>query len=120
MSASHRDSQGRPIVAVTGLGIVTSLGQGKEANWEALTAGRSGIHRIERFPLDPVDAELAIDLAFDEPRVEQHFELQRHRTERHVGHRVADGTRRQLLCPEQTQDLAAARRRESGQKRGIH
>ncbi|MGX1790130.1 beta-ketoacyl-ACP synthase [Bosea sp. NPDC055332] len=67
MSASHRDSQGRPIVAVTGLGIVTSLGQGKDANWEALTAGRSGIHRIERFPTDGLRTTIAatVDFLFD-------------------------------------------------------
>ena len=49
---THRDAKGRPLVAVTGLGIVTSLGQGKDANWQALTAGKSGIHRIERFPTE--------------------------------------------------------------------
>ncbi|MDZ5698266.1 beta-ketoacyl-ACP synthase [Chelativorans sp. M5D2P16] len=46
------DSFGRPLVAVTGMGVVTSLGQGKRDNWEALTGGRSGIHRITRFPSD--------------------------------------------------------------------
>ncbi|MFC6488720.1 beta-ketoacyl-ACP synthase [Nitratireductor sp. GCM10026969] len=34
------------------MGVVTSLGQGKRDNWEALTGGRSGIHRITRFPSD--------------------------------------------------------------------
>ncbi|WP_100959277.1 beta-ketoacyl-ACP synthase [Bosea sp. FBZP-16] len=69
MGANHRDSQGRPIVAVTGLGIVTSLGQGKDANWEALTAGRSGIHRIERFPTDGLRTTIAatVDFLFDDP-----------------------------------------------------
>ncbi|MEI5668803.1 beta-ketoacyl-ACP synthase [Bosea sp. CCNWLW174] len=67
MGANHRDSQGRPIVAVTGLGIVTSLGQGKDANWEALTAGRSGIHRIERFPTEGLRTTIAatVDFLFD-------------------------------------------------------
>ena len=36
-------------VAVTGLGVITSLGIGKDANWSALTAGRSGIHAITRY-----------------------------------------------------------------------
>jgi 3-oxoacyl-[acyl-carrier-protein] synthase II len=69
MSASHRDSRGRPIVAVTGLGIVTSLGQGKDANWQALTAGRSGIHRIERFPTEGLRTTIAatVDFLFDRP-----------------------------------------------------
>jgi 3-oxoacyl-[acyl-carrier-protein] synthase II len=50
MGAPHRDAKGRPLVAVTGMGVVTSLGQGKSDNWAALTAGRSGIHAITRFP----------------------------------------------------------------------
>ena len=33
-----RDHQGRPVVAVTGLGVVSSLGLGIEDNWTALTA----------------------------------------------------------------------------------
>ncbi|MHB2265522.1 beta-ketoacyl-ACP synthase [Aliihoeflea sp. PC F10.4] len=46
------DHLGRPIVAVTGIGVVTSLGQGVADNWAALTSGRSGIHPITRFPTD--------------------------------------------------------------------
>ena len=38
-----RDHAGRPIVVVTGMGIVTSLGAGKTDNWAKLTAGESGI-----------------------------------------------------------------------------
>ena len=45
------DHLGRPIVAVTGTGIITSLGQGQTENWRALTSGVSGIHRITRFPI---------------------------------------------------------------------
>jgi 3-oxoacyl-[acyl-carrier-protein] synthase II len=44
-----RDKAGRPIVAVTGMGIVTSLGTGKADNWAKMTAGESGIRRITRF-----------------------------------------------------------------------
>lgn len=69
MSATHRDARGRPVVAVTGLGIVTSLGQGKQANWEALSAGRSGIHAIERFPTEGLRTTIAgtVDTLFDGP-----------------------------------------------------
>lgn len=50
--APTTDHMGRPIVAVTGIGVVTSLGQGVEDNWSALTAGRSGIRPISRFPVE--------------------------------------------------------------------
>ena len=38
MSAT-RDKFGRPIVVVTGMGVVTSLGTGKTDNWAKLSAG---------------------------------------------------------------------------------
>ena len=69
MTNPHRDARGRPLVAVTGLGIVTSLGRGKATNWEALVAGRSGIHRIERFPTHGLRTTIAgtVDYLFDRP-----------------------------------------------------
>jgi 3-oxoacyl-[acyl-carrier-protein] synthase II len=54
-----RDHQGRPVVAVTGMGVVSSLGVGVEDNWAALTAGRSGIRRIGRFPTDGMRVTIA-------------------------------------------------------------
>lgn len=53
------DTFGRPIVAVTGIGVITSLGVGKKDNWEALTSGRSGIHTITRFPTDHLNTTIA-------------------------------------------------------------
>ena len=54
---STKDKAGRPIVVVTGMGVVTSLGAGKADNWAKLTAGKSGIRTITRFadrrPEDP-------------------------------------------------------------------
>jgi 3-oxoacyl-[acyl-carrier-protein] synthase II len=50
MAAATRDKLGRPIVAVTGIGVVTALGVGKYDNWAKLTGGVSGIKRISRFP----------------------------------------------------------------------
>ena len=50
MSKADLDALGRPLVAVTGYGLVTSLGTGATENWAALTAGRSGIRSIRRFP----------------------------------------------------------------------
>jgi 3-oxoacyl-[acyl-carrier-protein] synthase II len=54
-----RDKKGRPLVAVTGMGVVTSLGIGKLDNWAALSQGRSGIHPILRFPTDGLRTTIA-------------------------------------------------------------
>ena len=54
-----RDKFGRPIVVVTGMGIVTSLGAGKTDNWEKLVAGGSGIRTITRFPIDGLKTTMA-------------------------------------------------------------
>ncbi|RWM39425.1 beta-ketoacyl-ACP synthase, partial [Mesorhizobium sp.] len=57
--ANFRDHMGRPIVAVTGIGVVTSLGVGKADNWAALTSGKSGIHPITRFPVDHLNTRIS-------------------------------------------------------------
>jgi 3-oxoacyl-[acyl-carrier-protein] synthase II len=56
---SNHDSAGRPIVVVTGMGVVTSLGAGKADNWNHLTAGKSGIKTISRFPTDGLKTRFA-------------------------------------------------------------
>jgi 3-oxoacyl-[acyl-carrier-protein] synthase II len=68
MTAS-RDKFGRPIVVVTGMGIVTSLGAGKSDNWARLTAGESGIRTITRFPIDGLKTTMAgtVDFVDVEP-----------------------------------------------------
>jgi len=57
--AQVKDKLGRPIVVVTGLGVVTSLGAGKADNWAKLTAGESGIKTITRFPTDGLKTRIA-------------------------------------------------------------
>jgi 3-oxoacyl-[acyl-carrier-protein] synthase II len=54
-----RDSFGRPTVVVTGMGVITSLGQGQADNFRALTAGVSGIRRISRFPVGGLKTSIA-------------------------------------------------------------
>jgi 3-oxoacyl-[acyl-carrier-protein] synthase II len=44
---------------VTGVGLVSPLGIGNEANWEALCAGRSGIGEITRFDASQYSARIA-------------------------------------------------------------
>jgi 3-oxoacyl-[acyl-carrier-protein] synthase II len=67
--AASRDKFSRPIVVVTGMGIVTSLGAGKDDNWAKLTAGESGIRTITRFPIDGLKTTMAgtIDFVTVEP-----------------------------------------------------
>jgi 3-oxoacyl-[acyl-carrier-protein] synthase II len=54
-----RDRFGRPVVVVTGTGIMTSLGAGKADNWSKLVAGQSGIRTITRFPTDGLKTTMA-------------------------------------------------------------
>src|ERR1700740_1999471 len=54
-----RDKFGRPIVVVTGMGVVTSLASGKADNWKRLTAGESGIRTITRFPIEGLKTTMA-------------------------------------------------------------
>ncbi len=54
-----KDSFGRPLVAVTGIGTVTSLGFGTALNWAAIRGGQSGIRRITRFPTDHLRTTIA-------------------------------------------------------------
>ncbi|MGG5818941.1 beta-ketoacyl synthase N-terminal-like domain-containing protein [Falsiroseomonas sp. HW251] len=56
---STLDHAGHPVVAVTGIGIVSPLGVGIADNWAALLAGRSGITRIARFPTDHLRTTIA-------------------------------------------------------------
>jgi 3-oxoacyl-[acyl-carrier-protein] synthase II len=64
-----RDKSGRPIVVVTGMGIVTSLGAGKTENWAKLTAGKSGIRTLTRFPIEGLKTTMAgtVDFVNIEP-----------------------------------------------------
>ena len=59
MTTTTRDKFGRPIVVVTGMGVVTSLGAGKADNWAKLTAGESGIRTITRFPTNGLKTTIA-------------------------------------------------------------
>lgn len=53
------DHLGRPVVVITGMGVITSLGQGQADNWHALTTGVSGIRRISRFPIGGLRTTIA-------------------------------------------------------------
>ena len=65
MASADTDTFGRPLVVVTGMGIVTSLGRGQADNWSALTAGRSGIHEIKRFSTANLRTRIAGTVDFE-------------------------------------------------------
>ncbi|MBP7722333.1 MAG: beta-ketoacyl-ACP synthase II [Alphaproteobacteria bacterium] len=46
-------------VVVTGMGIVSPLGFGVAHNWAAITAGKSGIRKIESFDLTDISSHIA-------------------------------------------------------------
>ena len=54
-------------VAITGFGCVTPIGIGREAYWESLKSGRSGVRRIESF--DTSDATVKIAAEIPEARL---------------------------------------------------
>jgi 3-oxoacyl-[acyl-carrier-protein] synthase II len=56
---STRDKTGRPVVVITGMGVVTSLGAGKTENWAKLTAGQSGLRTIKRFSTEGLRTTVA-------------------------------------------------------------
>jgi 3-oxoacyl-[acyl-carrier-protein] synthase II len=62
--ARYLDQAGRPIVVVTGMGVVTSLGIGTADNWRKLIAGESGIHTITRFATEGLKTRIAGTIDF--------------------------------------------------------
>lgn len=46
-------------VVITGMGMVTPLGMGVDHNWSAITAGKSGIRKIEHFDVSDISSKIA-------------------------------------------------------------
>ena len=55
MPASNR-------VVITGLGVLSAIGNGKDAFWQALKAGRSGVKRVTKFDPSPYPTQFAAQL----------------------------------------------------------
>jgi 3-oxoacyl-[acyl-carrier-protein] synthase II len=62
--SAMKDKYGRPLVVITGSGLITSLGVGKTENWNLLIAGESGIHTINRFCTDGLKTKIAGTIDF--------------------------------------------------------
>jgi 3-oxoacyl-[acyl-carrier-protein] synthase II len=70
-------------VVITGMGLITALGNDLESNWAAMLEGRSGIRRIEAFDPSRVDSQIAGEVRdFDASNVLDRKELRR--TDRYI------------------------------------
>lgn len=59
---------GRQVV-ISGIGLLTALGEGPEANWKALVSGESGIRPIQAYDPSPLQTRLGGEIAdFDATR----------------------------------------------------
>ncbi|HDH99368.1 MAG TPA: beta-ketoacyl-[acyl-carrier-protein] synthase II, partial [Firmicutes bacterium] len=54
-------------VVITGLGVVSPVGIGKRAFWNAISSGRSGVGRITRFDSSPFPTRIAAEVKGFDP-----------------------------------------------------
>ena len=54
-------------VVITGIGLVSSLGIGTEATWQALLVGTSGVTRVTRFDITAYAAQIAAEVKGFDP-----------------------------------------------------
>ncbi|MFA6037959.1 MAG: beta-ketoacyl synthase N-terminal-like domain-containing protein [Legionellales bacterium] len=52
-------------LAITGMGVYTSLGRGLEENWQKLIQGCSGVREISRFPTQHLPTKIAATIAIN-------------------------------------------------------
>ena len=54
-------------VVITGVGLVSSLGIGTEANWNGLCAGRCGIRNVTKFDVSQFACQIAGEIEGFDP-----------------------------------------------------
>jgi 3-oxoacyl-[acyl-carrier-protein] synthase II len=54
-------------VVITGIGLVSSLGIGTEANWKSLVCGTSGVDRVTKFDITGYAAQIAAEVRGFDP-----------------------------------------------------
>ena len=59
-----------PRVVVTGIGVLASIGDGIEAFWDSLVAGRSGIGPVTRFDASDITSKVASEVTDFDPASE--------------------------------------------------
>lgn len=62
--ATQQMERNRP-VAVTGVGVISPIGTGREEFWQALKEGNSGIRRVTRFEPSTFPTQIAGEVDFD-------------------------------------------------------
>jgi 3-oxoacyl-[acyl-carrier-protein] synthase II len=65
MTPTGRDA--RPEVWITGIGLLTPIGTGREAFWAGVLAGRSAVRRIDRFDPTQFRSQVAAQVADFDP-----------------------------------------------------
>ncbi len=72
--SSHAGTDRR--VVVTGIGLLTALGEGAAATWDGLTAGRCGVRTIDSYDPSPLETRLGATMpGFDPSRYLSRREL---------------------------------------------
>lgn len=67
MWATTDGKRGQHRVVVTGLGVVSAIGIGKDMFWQSLKAGKSGIKKISTFDVSPYSCHIAGEISGFDP-----------------------------------------------------
>jgi len=63
------ENDGNRRVVITGLGVVSSIGIGKDAFWDSLKSGRSGLKKISTFDVSSYPCQIAGEISNFDPLV---------------------------------------------------